>query len=80
MQSLSPGSGRYTTYWPDVGCLQVPWLNEKERISIGRELVDLWEKEREIEQSRKGAMAHLERLGVESEDSRRRWKVSKAPQ
>lgn len=80
MQSLSPGSGRYTTYWPGVGCLLVPWLNEEERMSVGRELVELWKRERELERSRKAAMAHVERLGVESEDSRRRWRASKAPQ
>lgn len=80
MQSLSPGSGRYTTYWPAVGCLLVPWLNEKERKTVGRELIDIWKREQEIKTSRKEAMAHLKRLGVESEDSKRRWKASKAPQ
>lgn len=80
MQSLSPGSGRYTTYWPDVGCLLVPWLTDDQRCSIGRDLLALWRQERELERRRVESLSHVERLGIESEDSQRRWKASKAPQ
>ncbi|MFH1892222.1 MAG: N-6 DNA methylase [Candidatus Zixiibacteriota bacterium] len=80
MQSLSPGSGRYTTYWPDVGRLLVPWLSDFDRRLIGSRLITLWDKERQLAEERKAAMAHIERLGVESEDSKRRWSASKAPQ
>lgn len=80
MQSLSPGSGRYRTYWPDVGKLLIPWLGDEQRLKIGRGLIDLWKRERELIEARKSAMAHADALGIESEESLRRWKVSKAPQ
>ena len=80
MQSLSPGSGRYTTYWPEVGKLLVPWPSEERRKDIGDGLIDLWDKERELMMRRQRALSHLDILGVESAESRRRWSVSKAPQ
>ena len=80
MQSLSPGSGRYTTYWPDVGELLIPWISSEERHKIGDRLIALWEKERELERQREKSASHLELLGVESEESKQRWKASKAPQ
>lgn len=80
MQSLSPGSGRYTTYWPGVGALLVPWPMEERRREIGEGLIDLWRKERELAMQREHALSHLDTLGVESAESRKRWSASKAPQ
>ena len=80
MQSLSPGSSRYTTYWPDVGRLLVPWLTAKHRMEIGGALIKLWKDERWLRERQLQSMDHLKRLGVESEESKRRWTVSKAPQ
>ena len=80
MQSLSPGSGRYTTYWPDVGSLQLPWLSDKDRKRVGEGLIKLWDAERQIGIQRLTTLAHVDQLGVESDDSKKRWKVSKAPQ
>lgn len=80
MQSLSPGSSRYTTHWPSVGQLILPWLPTQERSEIGSNLIQLWASERELELRRQDAMSHVHHLGVESEESQRRWKVSKAPQ
>ena len=80
MQSLSPGSGRYTTYWPKVGQLLIPWPSEERRKEIGDGLIELWEEERELMMRRQRALAHLDILGIESAESRRRWSVSKAPQ
>ena len=80
MQSLSPGSGRYTTYWPDVGELWIPWLSDRQRRKVGEQLIQLWASERQIEILQRQNMSHLDQLGLESEQSRRRWKVSKAPQ
>ena len=80
MQSLSPGSGRYTTHWPVVGQLQIPWVSDDERREIGEGLMRLWDAERQIEATRQDSTAHLAQLGVESEASRRRWQASKAPQ
>jgi len=80
MQSLSPGSSRYTTKWPNVGQLSLPWLPEQKRLEIGSNPIQLWENERKIVLRRRELMAHLHELDVESEESRRRWRVSKAPQ
>ena len=80
MQSLSPGSGRYTTYWPEAGKLLLPWLADRQRWEIGGRLIELWESERQIELCRQVAMTHIGQLGVESEESKKRWKNSKAPQ
>lgn len=79
MQSLSPGSGRYVTYWPELGTLLVPRLVEAKRRSIGRALLDAWEKEREVETQRVAALEQIAALGVESEASIKRWRASKAP-
>jgi type I restriction enzyme M protein len=79
MQSQSPGSGRYVTYWPDIQKLLVPLLPETERRTIGRSLLDSWQKEREVQNQRSQALARLARLEVESEESVKRWRASKAP-
>ena len=80
IQSLSSGSGRYMTQWPQLGKLFIPWLPTKERRNIGTDLITLWNNERELERQRRGSVAHLELLGVESEESELRWKASKGPQ
>ena len=80
MQSLSPGSGRYTTYWPDVGRLLIPWLAPHERHAIGEGLIKLWESERQLQMRWENSTTHLHQLGLESEESKTRWRVSKAPQ
>ena len=80
MQSLSPGAGRYTTYWPGVGALLVPWPTEERRREIGDGLMELWERERELKAQKEDALAHLVALGVESDESCKRWMLSKAPQ
>ena len=80
LQSMSPGSGRYTTYWPDVGQLIIPWPSDEGRKQIGEGLIAVWTQERELLERRRTALAHLDLLGVESDESRKRWQVSKAPQ
>jgi len=79
MQSLSPGSGRYTTYWPEVGRICLPWLEESKRREIGAALLVAWEKERQAPRDLQAALSQLDSLEVESDASRMRWKVSKAP-
>jgi len=79
MQSLSPGSGRYTTYWPEVGSICVTWLGEAKRRAVGAALIRTWEKERQVPKDLQMAMSRLDALEVESESSKMRWKVSKAP-
>jgi type I restriction enzyme M protein len=79
MQSQSPGSGRYVTYWPLLGDLLVPLLAEPARREIGRTFLNAWEKEREVETQTRQALTQIADLGVESEASVKRWRVSKAP-
>lgn len=79
MQSLSPGSGRYTTYWPTVGEIYVPWLDEGKRKEIGAALIETWEKEKQVPKDLQGALSKLDFLEVESEASKMRWRLSKAP-
>lgn len=80
MQSLSPGSGRYTTYWEDVKELLIPWLPTPQRKKIGQDIQSVWEQKRQLDQARHDSLKHTQNLGIESEESRRRWRVSKAPQ
>lgn len=79
MQSQSPGSGRYVTYWTDIERLLVPFLPEPERRSIGRMFLDSWQNEREVQNLRSQALSKMAALGVESEESVKRWRASKAP-
>ena len=79
MQSLSPGSGRYTTYWPDVGLIKVPWLSEEKRKAIGEKLLEVWELEKQMLKVRAAALEQVASLGVESGASVSRWQSSKAP-
>lgn len=79
MQSLSPGSGRYTTYWPQVGVIEVPWLGEDKRREIGSALIQTWEKEKQVPKDLQSAMSKLGSLEIESESSKMRWNLSKAP-
>jgi hypothetical protein len=79
MQSLSPGSGRYTTYWPEVGEIYVPWLGADKRKEIGDELIQTWEKEKQVPIDLQAALSKLDSLEVESESSKMRWNLSKAP-
>ena len=79
MQSQSPGSGRYTTYWPEIGELLIPWLDDGKRKAIGRGLLESWEMERKTAENLQRVMTEIDALGVESEESKKRFKASKAP-
>jgi type I restriction enzyme M protein len=77
MQSLSPGSGRYTTPWPEVGCVLIPWHHDRKK--IGKDLIAAWKMEKKVEAMRQSALSQVEGLGVESSDSIQRFRASKAP-
>ena len=79
MQSISPGSTRYQTPWKDVKDLQIPWVNDQRRHKIGTNILDVWEKERQLKVETEQSMRHTFELAIESEDSRNRWEASKAP-
>jgi len=79
MQSLSPGSSRYNTPWPEVGAVLVPWPDEDKRKAIGDKLLKTWEQERQLEIDRENSLKQIRELGVESPESIQRWNASKAP-
>jgi type I restriction enzyme M protein len=79
MQSLSPGSGRYTSYWPDVGRVLIPWLSAEKRKAVGKQFLDAWTLERQMVLERQKAELSIACLGVESEEAKKRWNASKAP-
>jgi type I restriction enzyme M protein len=79
MQSLSLGAGRYTTSWPEVGAVLVPWLCDDERRAIGKALIESWKLEKEVRKTQEAAFSKLDFLQLESVDSVRRWKATKAP-
>jgi type I restriction enzyme M protein len=79
MQSLSPGSSRYATYWPDVGRVLVPWLDKKKRGVIGKKWLKLWKLEQQLKDEQRAALEEIKALGVESPESVYRWRASKAP-
>jgi type I restriction enzyme M protein len=79
MQSLSFGSGRYTTYWPNVKQVLIPWLSDEERRNIGQKILEVWKMEQLANSAIKDALSKIGALGVESEESVKRWKTSKAP-
>ena len=80
MQSISTGSSHYTTRWPDIGQLLIPWLPDDQRRVISQEILDSWDLEREVTKKRKTALEKLAFLDIDSDKSRQRWKKSKAPQ
>lgn len=79
IQSISTGSGRYSAKWSEVGQVVIPWLSEEKRQNIGNALIQLWESEKQIEKQREDCLLHLNTLEIESESSRERFEVSKAP-
>jgi len=79
MQSQSPGSGRYTTYWPEIGELVLPWMDEQTRKNIGSRLIKLWEMEEQIVTTKQKIVSDIDVLGVESDESKERFRASKAP-
>jgi len=79
MQSLSPGSGRYASYWPDVGRVLIPWLSPEKRKAIGKQFLDIWDSERKMIGERRKVESAIAALGVESQEAKKRWNASKAP-
>ena len=78
MQSPSTGTSRYSTPWPEVGEVLVPWREGNIRRAIGEKLLRAWAQERQLTIDREEAMTHIDALGVNSPESMRRWHQSKA--
>jgi type I restriction enzyme M protein len=80
LQSAATGASRYYAYWSAVKSVMIPWLPEKKRKEMAQQFLDIWEMERKIWQERDKAASLVAVLGVESNDSIRRWEASKPPQ
>lgn len=79
MQSISRGSSRYTTPWPEMGELEIPWPSAEKIRKIGGQFIKTWKVERRVRMVREKAQERIAELGVESEESVRRFKQSEAP-
>ena len=80
IQSASTGASRYYSYWSDVCDVKVPWQTKAKREKIGAQFIAGWELEREIKKQRARSAKLIADMGVESEESIRRWEASKPPQ
>lgn len=79
LMSPSTGTGRYRTEAALVLDLQVPWQDLEKRKKIASDLTRAWGLERKIKQLCKDAAETISELGVESEDSKRRFASYKPP-
>lgn len=79
MQSISRGSSRYTTPWPEMGELEIPWPGQEKVRDIGENFIRTWEIESRVRMARERAQERIAELGVESDESVRRFKQSEAP-
>ncbi|MCY4298111.1 MAG: N-6 DNA methylase [Flavobacteriaceae bacterium] len=79
IQSLSTGSGRYIVKWPRFGLLQIPILDELERNKIGKKILKFRKMKQQIKELCKDSKSHLRYIGLETEDSIKRWETSKPP-
>jgi type I restriction enzyme M protein len=80
LMSPSVGSGRYTLDWEKASQVQIPWLKELERKNIADGFVKSWDMAKQIPQLQKASLEAIAELGVESEESKRRFKENQPPQ
>lgn len=80
IMSDSTGTGRYTTEWGAVKEVQIPWLPEVDRKEIAKGLMRAWQMQVEALTLHAKATEKIGALGVDSEDSKKRFKSYKPPQ
>jgi type I restriction enzyme M protein len=78
--SQSVGLGRQTVDWKSIKDIQIPLLRRDEREKMYRKLIDIWKKEKEVENASKEIKSVLNKnFDVESEESLVRFESSKPP-
>ena len=80
IMSDSTGTGRYTTEWSQVKEVQIPWLPEEKRKAIANGLVNAWEMQSKALRLHAKATEEIVALGVDSDDSKKRFEAYKPPQ
>lgn len=79
LQAPSTGTGRYTTDWKDAQEVTIPWLQEGKRKEVAQRFLDAWELAKKKGYLEQESLSIARELGLESEESQRRWRASKAP-
>jgi type I restriction enzyme M protein len=79
LMSVSTGTSRYNTAWENANQVKIPWLDRTERDEIAGRLIESWELERRAASLQEAALDRVGALGVESEDSRKRYEAYRPP-
>ncbi len=79
LQSLSPGTNRYTSYWPDIDIVEIPWPDAATRKKIAKAALKVLEARRAVGTLESAVDDLLKPLDINSEDSKSRFRASKAP-
>ena len=79
LMSVSTGTGRYTTDWLDARHIKIPWMEKGDRTKIAQGFIESWKLERKIAKLEDLSLKIVDRLGVESEESKKRFRANKPP-
>lgn len=79
IMSISTGTGRYNTDWELAKAVQIPWLSEEKRRVIATKYESAWEHERAATIALLEAANGVEKLGLNSEQSKSRFSTYKPP-
>lgn len=79
LMATSTGTSRYTTDWDSAKQTQIPWLAEAQRKTIAGGFIKSWALEKQIEKLREASLTKVKELGVESEDSKQRFRAYQPP-
>lgn len=79
LMAASTGTSRYTTDWESAKQTQIPWVEEGQRKTIAEGFVKSWALEKQIENLREASLTAVKDLGVESDDSKQRFRAYQPP-
>lgn len=77
--SVSSGTSRYTTDWESAELTQIPWIDKTRRKAIADGFLESWELLKQIDKARQNSLDSIESLGIESEESIKRFRAYQAP-
>lgn len=79
LMSVSSGTSRYTTDWERAELTEIPWIDKKRRKGIADGFIKSWELLKQIDKVRQNSLDSIEILGIESEESIKRFRAYQAP-
>ena len=79
LMSDSTGTGRYITYWEDARKVQIPWQTRPNREKITRGYIKAWSLQLQIVQHLAASNEGIAELGIESENSKTRFRTYQPP-